>query len=303
MKFDTVLSKHHQNLALIIGNGVNRYNNSNQGLSWNDLLTRLNNEQSKTNKNIPKELSLIEFYDLLELAEDSNSIRRETLQKRFANLIGEWKPSEQHRKIVKWSLSKNIPILTTNFDNTFGEAAECREAKKVTKDGFTAFYPWSSYYSPKTVTDPSAKFAIWYINGMQKYHQSIRLGLGHYMGSVSRARDWIQKDNEDNLFNGKNQQNWRGYQSWLHCIFNNDLLIFGLELDAQEVFLRWLFIERAKYFKRFSERKKKAWYVETENPKKKDHWEAKKFFLEGVGITPIVTQTYDEVYASSQWTK
>lgn len=44
---------------------------------------------------------------------------------------------------------------------------------------------------------------------------------------------------------------WDGAASWLHIVFNSPLLIFGLGLEENEVFFRWLLIERARYFKKF----------------------------------------------------
>ena len=81
------------------------------------------------------------------------------------------------------------------------------------------------------------------------------------MRSVERARKWIHKGNEDTLFTGKDQEDWRGAKSWLHVIFNNPIAIFGLTLNKDEIFLRWLLIERAKYFAEFPERYREAWYI------------------------------------------
>lgn len=301
MNFETVLSTQHKNLALIIGNGINRHQNTDGGRSWWGLLNSLQAMHGNQGDTIPDLLSLTEFYDLLDINKLHDPKSKVSLQKGFSDLMQDWQPGEHHKKIAKWSKSKNVPILTTNFENTLGKAAQCEKVKRIKGTKFTDFYPWSSYYSSKEISDPASAFAIWHINGMQHYYRSIRLGLGHYMGSVARARDWIHGGKENSLFYGKDQNVWRGSQSWIHCIFNNDLLIFGLGLDTQEVFLRWLFIERAKYFKKFPDRKKQAWYVETRDPNKPQEWAAKKFFLEGVGIETIVTETHAEIYTSPEW--
>ena len=70
------------------------------------------------------------------------------------------------------------------------------------------------------------------------------------MGSVQRARTWLHRG-EANLFNAKNRPDWDGARTWVHLMFNKPLLIFGLGLTETEVFLRWLLIERARYFRRF----------------------------------------------------
>ena len=300
MKLETILSNHHKNLAIIIGNGINLHDN-NGARSWEDLLVSLQKIINGNSNKIPEHLSLTEFYDLLDLSQSSSFEPRESLQKGFANLMKEWEPGQHHKNIVRWCESKNVPILTTNFENTLGKAVNCKKSKRIKYGKFTDYYPWSTYYAPSHIENPESDFAIWHINGMQKHYRSIRLGLGHYMGSVSRARNWLHGGKEDSLFYGKNQNRWRGHKSWLQCIFNNDLLIFGLGLGTQEVFLRWLFIERAKYFKKFPDRKKRAWFIEKSDSKHTDHWRAKKFFLEGVGVSTIQVKTHSEIYANKQW--
>jgi hypothetical protein len=117
------------------------------------------------------------------------------------------------------------------------------------------------------------------------------------MGSVERARGWLHKGNESRLFSGKNVDNWDGADTWLHVIFNTPLLIFGLSLEENEVFFRWLLIERARYFKKFPSRKNDAWYVSTE-------WknlDGQKFFLEGVGVKCVQADDFDQIYSAATW--
>lgn len=73
--------------------------------------------------------------------------------------------------------------------------------------------------------------------------------------------------------------------------------IFGLSLEENEVFFRWLLIERARYFKKFPKRKKDAWYVYAG----KKNGDGKQFFLEGVGVKPIHVDSYDKIYGESVW--
>ena len=49
------------------------------------------------------------------------------------------------------------------------------------------------------------------------------------------------------MFKGKKQTYWNGHKSWLHIWFNIPLIIFGLTYEQDEVFLRWLLIERKRY--------------------------------------------------------
>ncbi|MDP3549251.1 MAG: hypothetical protein Q8R81_02530 [Novosphingobium sp.] len=94
---------------------------------------------------------------------------------------------------------------------------------------------------------------------MAKYKTSIRLGLSHYMGSVRRAGGWLHGRSDENPFRAKNRREWQGARTWLHLLFNKPLLFVGLGLAENEVFLRWLLIEQAKYFRTFFDRAHDAW--------------------------------------------
>lgn len=292
----SILKKHKSEIALVIGNGINRYGSANKTNSWHDLLAKLAEKHLPSKfKGVPNGIALTEFYDVLELKttrEESNA----SLQREFCDLMASWKPYPHHEYIVQWAKRSDRPILTTNFEQVLSDAAQCT-LQRTKKGEFTDFYPWESYYSTRIIENPADEFAIWHINGMQRYPRSIRLGLSHYMGSVERARGWLHKGNERKLYSGKNVQDWKGSKSWLHIIFNSALLIFGLSLEENEVFLRWLLIERARYFKKFPERKKEAWYVYAGTSNNY----GKQFFLEGVGITPLHLDSYDEIYGSEIW--
>ncbi|MFT4714056.1 MAG: hypothetical protein ACI8W1_002556 [Candidatus Azotimanducaceae bacterium] len=296
MKMKTVLRKHESEIALVIGNGVNQYDSAKQTNSWKNLLIKLSKQHLPSkNLSVPEGVALTEFYDVLELRSEKSDIEA-SLQKQFCDLMDSWKCYEHHKRIVSWAKKNNAPILTTNFESTLSDAGDCT-LRKTRKGGFTDYYPWESYYSNQNITEPSREFAIWHVNGMQHYRRSIRLGLTHYMGSVARARGWLHKGNEQRLFSGKNVTGWDGADSWLHIIFNAPLLIFGLGLEENEVFFRWLLIERARYFKKFQGRFRNAWYVHVGDLEN----EGKKFFLEGVGIKPLRVESYDEIYGAAVW--
>lgn len=292
----SLLEEHGDQLALVVGNGVNRYGAASTTNSWSDLLLKLakRNMPSKL-RHVPKGIALTEFYDVLELTASESSTEA-ALQKQFCELLSTWTPYEHHRQIVEWAKSREAPILTTNFDRIFAEAGECT-LRRTRKGGFTAYYPWESYFGIGPIDDPNRQFGIWHINGMERYRQSIRLGLTHYMGSVQRARSWMHAGDEGRLFSGKNSSNWRGADSWLHVVFNAPLLVFGLGLEETEVFLRWLLLERASYFRKFPHRRRPAWYVHVGE----DIDPGKLFFLRGVGIETLRVKDYDAIYGPGVW--
>lgn len=290
-----ILKSNRNNIALIIGNGINQYGPAKKANSWRDLLVELSEKHLPSRiRSVPVGVSLTEFYDVLDLKSD-RSISKKSLQQEFCDLLASWRYFDHHKRIVKWAKEANAPILTANVEQTLSDAGGCTMFRSK-QGGFTDYYPWETYFGIGKVSDPSREFGIWHINGMQVYHRSVRLGLTHYMGSVERARGWLHKGNERNLYSGKNVHGWAGSASWLHIIFNTPLLIFGLSLDENEVFLRWLMIERARYFKQFPTRTKKAWYVHHSelNP-------GKRFFLEGIGVQPVKVGSYDEIYGAPTW--
>ncbi len=297
MTLRSLLTQHGSDIALVIGNGINRYGPAPTTNCWNDLLVTLAKRffDSKS-RNIPAGLALTEFYDLLELKSEPKKSGK-SLQMEFCDLMRGWRPHEHHIQIVSWARRAGCPLLTTNFERVLGEAGGCK-LLPTRRDRFTDYYPWETYYGIDELDDPCAGFGIWHINGMEHYKRSIRLGLTHYMGSVERARSWIHKGNERRLFSGKNVGDWRGAGTWLHIVFNKPLLFIGLGLEENEVFLRWLLIERARYFRKFPKRKKGAWYVHTDET----DGSGKLFFLNAVGVEPFRVGSYDDMYGSATWT-
>ncbi len=295
MTFQELVRTKRHNVALVIGNGINRYGNASDTNSWNELLIGLAQKYSMAVAPcIPSGITLTEFYDLLEL-KSGHATKTGSLQQDFCSPMQSWVPYKHHKRIVSWAKENCSPILTTNFDDVLARSVGCRLLPEPTSR-FTDFYPWERYFGLDSIERPDLNFGIWHINGMVRYKRSIRLGLTHYMGSVERARGWIHKSNERRLFAGKNVDSWPGVETWLHIVFNKPLLIFGLALDENEVFLRWLLIERARYFSKFPERCKEAWYayVGAESP-------GKLYFLEGIGVTPVQARNFDELYGASTW--
>ena len=187
----------------------------------------------------------------------------------------------------------NAPILTTNFDTYISDSLQASRRIFMPKDNlykFNDFYPWNVYFSEKDIDNSLDEFAVWHINGMTDYHRSIKLGLSDYMGCVERSRKMIQGDNSLNeFFSGKNNEFWIGYNTWLHVLFNKNLFIFGLALDENEVFLRWLLIQRAKYSRMYNTQLK-GWYINKKIPN------GKRFFLEQLGLEVIDIKNYDDLY-------
>lgn len=212
---------------------------------------------------------------------------RNQLKKEIAKEYDNYPKSSGLNDFMLWIKDKNAPVLTTNFDRYMSMTLELEQYKMG--EGFTDFYPWNLYYSYQQLKSPVSGFGIWHINGLDKYHRSIRLGLSDYMGCVERARNMIHFKNMNDFFDGKNQDNWIGQNTWLHIIFNKNLFVFGLKLDDNEVFLRWLLIQRAKYSKMYNKHLK-GWYVN------QGISDGKRAFLETLGFTVINISDHNELY-------
>ncbi len=128
------------------------------------------------NDEIQKGISLIEFYDMIEIKNNKNKnlLKKDKKYKHLQEIIKKtmegWAPCQHHKNIVDKIKNLNTPILTTNFDETLAKAGKC-QLFRTTKDGFTDFYPWSAYYGDKQhqLQLPTDGFGIWHINGMIYY--------------------------------------------------------------------------------------------------------------------------------------
>lgn len=287
----SIIYNNNEDLAFIIGNGINRYPDE-KYLSWENLLIKLRSEITQEHDFLrPFGISNTEFFNIIEL-ENSSKGKPIKIKDRIVELIREWTPLIHHKNIMMAIEELNVPVLTTNFEDILRKTGNYAD-KFLSREGFTHYYPWSNYYSIKDLDNPINGFGIWHINGTIKYPQSIRLGLTDYMGSVHRTRQWLHRG-KSSLFSGTGHHNWQGSKTWLHIIFNKALFIFGLGLGENETFVRWLLIERKRYFLKFPNREKKGYYLMIK--KDGEDYAGKKYFLESVGIDVIELDDYQDIY-------
>ncbi len=287
-------------ITLVIGNGINLFRQPDGNDSWKNLLCQICDDYNfAEGKHYLDAISLVEFSDLLQL-HISQAGNNASVQKTFCEKLENWEFGDHHKEISEWAARKSVPVLTTNFDTTLSDScnAELMHYKTVDTPKFTDFYPWSKYYGTRPIDKPHNSFGIWHINGMQIHIRSIRLALSHYMGSVHRARSWMHRGGNERLFGSVNSlDRWKGKVTWLDTFFKNDLLIFGLGLGAQEVFLRWLLIERKRYYLKFKELERKAWYICTTD----EEIPERKFFLSKVDVATVALDSHDCIYRSPVW--
>ena len=296
MTFNDTVLRNQDEIAFIVGNGIHRYPNNPKAISWDDLLIHLWGKFSRESfSQVPKGITITEFYDLLDIENSNGRATNFSIQKEVCDLMKDWVYRDHHVKFMTKAREVNAPVLTTNFDLILAQSLQLEQYYTETK-GFSDFYPWTTYFGTNQLIYPTDGFGLWFINGFTKYHRSIRLGLSHYMGSVEKARNFLHKGDERKLFSGKNQHNWRGSKTWMHVIFNKSLCLFGIGMEENEVFLRWLLIERAKYFKKFPERKKKGWYITKKSLAENENHKGKKYFLKNIGFEIIEVEDYSRIY-------
>ena len=275
-----IRSKYPQ-AAFLIGNGPNL--SAHIFPSWKELLIAAADGGKKFDI---EGLTNTEVYDLVELhAADSKLVKQ-----RVCNEL-EFKTSMDtaiHQRLMEYAVLTKSPVLTTNFDAAF-ETAIGADLLHIESKDFTRFYPWKSYYGFDKHQLPTAGFGIWKIHGDVHYKDSIRLGLTDYMGSVERARKLIHKG-DDRLFQGKQQDFWGGFQTWLHIWFNLPIIIFGFGYDTDEIFLRWLLIERKRYLN-LTASPMEVWYLTT-SPLKP----SVKNFMENLDVKFIKVDKYSDLY-------
>lgn len=305
----------NRNFSFILGNGINRYayngiKEKEDAIPWPILVQNIWNIYStKKILNIDEldnGISLTELYDVIYLNEDNApTLKMKDSVVEYFNSHRLNVPETYHKKLQSSLKAWNVPVLTTNFDSNIEvdlQATILRHPINGFRKGFTHYYPWNIVCLPDSHTNTSDllnQFGVWHINGMLKYKESIRLGLTDYMGQVERARRMINsmKKDGDSPFSRLNMDNWSGYNTWLHILFNTDLCVLGLNLDVNENFLRWLLIERQKYYKRFIDHgitTCKGWYVYSKDDKELS--DGKRLFLESVGLKLIELETYKDVY-------
>lgn len=280
--------------ALFIGNGINQFKN-NQDSSWQDLLGILAGELGvNLSREQRKEMSSTEFFDILDLARPREDRRK--LQSKFCDLMKHWKPSAHHRKIVSWARQHQAPIITANFDENLSRAVN---AEYQIGEGFTDWYPWSSYFSDDKIDDPRTSFAIWHAHGMMRYARSIRLGLRDYMGAVHHARSWLYRGATPLVRTAREngEVHWKGQNTWLEIVFFCPIVILGFGFEKNESFLRWLFLERARIHKINPYWKTEAWFVDTQ---RSGNLKRKPFF-EHLGMKYVTVDNYDEIYEDASW--
>ena len=260
------ISSSFQNPAILIGNGLNNY--SRLPISWIDLLLKLSNNAISRDVLKEKEISYPEFYDAVSFNNKKAMRGYKSLKEDICREIKKWKGTGSHEKFVQFAIDQRIPILTTNYDTTLinGEIADFHKSMKCSfvdgvpmplknRESFTDYYPWNSHFTNHDMADVKSEFAIWHIHGFHCYKRSLSIGAIDYANNISRLKGYLPYRKMEDL------ETWIGKDSWVDVFFNCDLVIVGLSLESQETSLRWLLMEREKYFRKSEDRRRRTKFI------------------------------------------
>lgn len=230
---------------------------------------------------------------ILTMGDKFNVLVNSGLINSICSYMNRWTYAPIHKRVALFAKRYKLPILTTNYDNLL--------AKAINADYYDYGNEYSNKFHPISCCFTDCKkpnfdnFGIWHINGLIQHPQSILIGLSHYMRSIEHIRSIIFPSNQLNaeLFQG----NYWGFKSlkntWINLIFSKNLVIAGISLNENEVFLRWLLLERAKFFALFPNTLKRGFYI---MPKSENLPSGKEYFLKSVGIEIVSAPDFESVY-------
>ena len=212
----------------------------------------------------------------------------EPIKKEIAKSFRAYKYLPEITNIVNKIKNIDAPILTTNYDTVLSESIGI-ERDDIKSFGSKIKDEWFSYYG-NYIDNPTSGFGIWHIHGIHTNHKSISIGNTDYMKNVYFSN--LLLPNSDINLVDLTYDNWNGFNSWLNIFFNKDLFVFGLGLNNDETFLRWLFIKRKEY-SILSRKNLKSWYITKSSENISC---AKRYFLESVGFEIVYIQDWDVLY-------
>ncbi len=292
--------------ALVIGNGVIRAMKG-VGKSWEDIIEKISASRGldfKLDDGSRHRLNHTEIFSALEMSSRSEK----TARKEFAESIVEMEAKilrerdSSPRVVCEWASKRRAVLMTTNFDRALQQSIGAGEKQNWERWRSTE-YPWSTFYSLVETDSPLSGISIWHIHGVLDYPSSMRLGLSDYMGAVSKARECFKESGffwrRDDRRPAQSKE-WKPTHTWLDFFFTKDLIFVGLALESQEVFLRWLLIQREIYFRRNEKARRHTWYIAPKEERGKG-FEAKYNFFKSIGVVVVEGPSYTRLYTREIW--
>ena len=312
--FNELKSKTGQRYAFVLGNGINYFFKDN-AISWNGLLEEFLKKDIFKDFDIKdKDITSPEIANLIELLVDSHwddENRIGNIRQELMLFLKEHLDSNRPKKCALLDAAwEKHHILTTNFDesiekyiaySTKKRTKRCmaRASNDQEKINYNGYYPWHRFWGLADCPEESSPLdhphAIWHIHGKldSKSSQSVLFSLTRYVNAIKRVKQWKLPAGE----------NWPGRNTWVNIFYNEPLIIVGLGLTNQEVFLRTLLIERKRYWRKLQNDGKEepqSYYLvrKTSGDQKESDGRA---FLRALGFKIVEFDDTEDLYNSINW--
>lgn len=296
--------------------------NKKKNISWQTIL-RVICEKRKIDINLNKQcdLSFPEIASLVDLHDNniastshktgSRSAKR-NIKQELCSLTKKMEPGDAHNAFIQYIKRLDIPVITTNFDMLLSRDMERVTLEFEDKSFFRAnkAYLWNICYkenksnvTPSNYREVMEGFGVWHIHGNVDFPASIKIGLEDYVNAVATVKTMIsgtpkKGDPKVPLYQFRPAE-WVGRNTLLDLFFHRDLIFLGLSLETQEVFLRWLIMQRSKYLRSLVSKtaypKRRAWYVYVDRCKL-NPLTPKGQLLKACGVELVPADKYLDIY-------
>lgn len=315
--FEELKYQDNKTYAFLLGNGIN-YFIGNNTLSWNDLLGDFISKNFDFFKYKPNDgdISNTEVVNLIELLVDRKKdghdpiswIRQNLMQrldetlnfdctKRCSMLDTAW----GHHHILTTNFDENIEKYINNYYNVklqYHDVKPTTGSKEITSH---EWYLWNRFCGEKDCPSYSHLFqhhhAIWHIHGKlnNKSSRTVLFSLIRYINAIKQVEKW----------GSASDSNWPGRNTWVNIFYNEPLIIAGLRLTNQEVFLRALLIERKRYWKKLVNEKKQdkepqSYYLVRKHSDAEKETDG-RMFLRALGFKIVEFENAEEMYDNQNW--
>ena len=254
-----------------------------------------------------KDITYPELFDALCFNNKKATEEYRSLKLQICKQMSDWKETNIHHRFIQYIKSKNIPILTTNYDSTLLDESIIKFHKMLKRPSingfpapirksehmFTDYYPWYSYYSDHIIKDVKEEFGIWHIHGFHCYPRSLVIGAIDYANTIHRLKKYLPVTNQGP------KPKWIAKNSWIDIFFNCDLIIIGLSLEPQEISLRWLLMEREKHFRRNEKMRRNTVYIN--NQQYDCCGKGKKYLFDSLKIDTYTLKTGIDIYQNFEF--
>lgn len=224
----------------------------------------------------------------------------------------------KYMNLIDTAQKNKIPILTTNFDRNLIRVPPFCDSETHSVDTPLRFIGKkdplllsNAYFSDHELTTKDnvcTQFAIWHIHGLTDA-KGVDFPLAKTI--CLRPEDYQERIKELDKIVEENDEaaKWKNNHTWVNIFMNNDLIIFGLNLDPVEQDLRRLLVQRyfyqellkeeAKKHNDFDFRKKETVFIYREDAAKDKNNQnselpiGKKAFFESLDIKCVPIKTCD----------